>query len=114
MLPGPGNSAPNSPMALLTLNSNCEKEVRDLTWTSEVDHVLVFKVDSSGLYVCVFQMDDVIDDIISLESSYSDDMLGLMDPGLQIANTVGHATNLRFLCHWEDHFKSKNTQRFSY
>lgn len=27
MPPGPGNSAPNSPMALLTLNSNCEKEV---------------------------------------------------------------------------------------
>lgn len=25
---GPGTSAPNSPMALLTLNSNCEKEVR--------------------------------------------------------------------------------------
>ncbi|XP_028308901.1 microphthalmia-associated transcription factor-like isoform X3 [Gouania willdenowi] len=59
MPPGPGNSAPNSPMALLTLNSNCEKE-----------------------------MDDVIDDIISLESSYSDDILGLMDPGLQMANTI--------------------------
>ena len=28
MPPGPGNSAPNSPMALLTLNANCEKEVR--------------------------------------------------------------------------------------
>lgn len=27
MPPGLGNSAPNSPMALLTLNSNCEKEV---------------------------------------------------------------------------------------
>ncbi|CAB1329832.1 unnamed protein product [Coregonus sp. 'balchen'] len=26
MPPGPGNSAPNSPMALLTLNVNCEKE----------------------------------------------------------------------------------------
>ncbi|XP_030623011.1 microphthalmia-associated transcription factor-like isoform X5 [Chanos chanos] len=60
MPPGPGNSAPNSPMALLTLNSNCEKE-----------------------------MDDVIDDIISLESSYSDDILGLsLDPGLQMANTI--------------------------
>lgn len=34
------------------------------------------------------QMDDVIDDIISLESSYSDDILGLMDPGLQMANAV--------------------------
>ncbi|KPP75397.1 microphthalmia-associated transcription factor-like [Scleropages formosus] len=59
MPPGPGNSAPNSPMALLTLNSNCEKE-----------------------------MDDVIDDIISLESSYNDDILGLMDPSLQMANTI--------------------------
>ncbi|KAF7667454.1 hypothetical protein LDENG_00060260 [Lucifuga dentata] len=65
MPPGPGNSAPNSPMALLTLNSNCEKE-----------------------------MDDVIDDIISLESSYSDDILGLMDPGLQLANTIPVPANL--------------------
>ncbi|XP_013866349.1 microphthalmia-associated transcription factor isoform X6 [Austrofundulus limnaeus] len=65
MPPGPGNSAPNSPMALLTLNSNCEKE-----------------------------MDDVIDDIISLESSYSDDILGMMDPGLQMANTMPVPPNL--------------------
>ncbi|XP_045062777.1 microphthalmia-associated transcription factor-like isoform X2 [Coregonus clupeaformis] len=65
MPPGPGNSAPNSPMALLTLNVNCEKE-----------------------------MDDVIDDIISLESSYNDDILGLMDPGLQMANTIAVNTNL--------------------
>jgi len=33
-------------------------------------------------------MDDVIDDIISLESSYNDDVLGLMDQGLQINNPV--------------------------
>uniref|UniRef100_A0A8D3AZJ2 Melanocyte inducing transcription factor a n=1 Tax=Scophthalmus maximus TaxID=52904 RepID=A0A8D3AZJ2_SCOMX len=59
MPPGPGSSAPNSPMALLTLSSNCEKE-----------------------------MDDVIDDIISLESSYNEDVLGLMDPGLQLNNTL--------------------------
>uniref|UniRef100_UPI0037E92E88 melanocyte inducing transcription factor a isoform X1 n=1 Tax=Semicossyphus pulcher TaxID=241346 RepID=UPI0037E92E88 len=59
MPPGPGSSAPNSPMALLTLSSNCEKE-----------------------------MDDVIDDIISLESSYNDEVLGLMDPGLQMNNPV--------------------------
>ncbi|XP_068605193.1 melanocyte inducing transcription factor b isoform X2 [Brachionichthys hirsutus] len=65
MPPGPGNSAPNSPMALLTLNTNCEKE-----------------------------MDDVIDDIISLESSYSDDILGLMDPGLQMGNTMPVPPNL--------------------
>ncbi|XP_043080847.1 melanocyte inducing transcription factor b isoform X2 [Puntigrus tetrazona] len=66
MPPGPGNSAPNSPMALLTLNSNCEKE-----------------------------MDDVIDDIISLESSYNDDIMGLsLDPGLQMANTIPVSANL--------------------
>lgn len=33
-------------------------------------------------------MDDVIEDIISLESSYNDDILGLMDAGLQLQNTV--------------------------
>ncbi|XP_078517472.1 microphthalmia-associated transcription factor isoform X10 [Lissotriton helveticus] len=33
------------------------------------------------------QMDDVIDDIISLESSYNEEILGLMDPGLHMANT---------------------------
>lgn len=38
--------------------------------------------------LCVIQMDDVIDDIISLESSYNDDVLGLMDPGLQMNNQV--------------------------
>ncbi|KAL2091497.1 hypothetical protein ACEWY4_013760 [Coilia grayii] len=65
MPPGPGTSAPNSPMALLTLNSNCEKE-----------------------------MDDVIEDIISLESSYNDDILGLMDAGLQMTNTIPVSTNL--------------------
>ncbi|XP_029907643.1 melanocyte inducing transcription factor a isoform X3 [Myripristis murdjan] len=65
MPPGPGSSAPNSPMALLTLSSNCEKE-----------------------------MDDVIDDIISLESSYNEDILGLMDPGLQIPNTLPVSGNL--------------------
>ncbi|XP_056243112.1 melanocyte inducing transcription factor a isoform X2 [Seriola aureovittata] len=65
MPPGHGSSAPNSPMALLTLSSNCEKE-----------------------------MDDVIDDIISLESSYNEDVLGLMDPGLQINNPLPVSGNL--------------------
>ncbi|XP_073425823.1 microphthalmia-associated transcription factor isoform X1 [Dendrobates tinctorius] len=61
MPPGPGSSAPNSPMAMLTLSTTCEKE-----------------------------MDDVIDDIISLESSYNEDIL-LMDPAMQMANTVRQA-----------------------
>ncbi|XP_057701838.1 melanocyte inducing transcription factor a isoform X8 [Corythoichthys intestinalis] len=63
--PGPGSSAPNSPMAHLTLTSNCEKE-----------------------------MDDVIDDIISMESSYNEDVLGLMDQGLQINTTLPVSGNL--------------------
>ncbi|XP_071984782.1 microphthalmia-associated transcription factor isoform X13 [Engystomops pustulosus] len=57
----PGNSAPNSPMAMLTLTTTCEKE-----------------------------MDDVIDDIISLESSYNEEIL-MMDPAMQMANTIRHA-----------------------
>ncbi|XP_051562290.1 microphthalmia-associated transcription factor-like isoform X2 [Myxocyprinus asiaticus] len=63
MPPGPGTSAPHSPMALLTLN--CEKE-----------------------------MDDVIEDIISLESSYNDDILGYMDAGLPMTNTIPLSGNL--------------------
>ncbi|XP_063282855.1 microphthalmia-associated transcription factor isoform X13 [Pelobates fuscus] len=63
MPPGPGSSAPNSPMAMLTLSSTCEKE-----------------------------MDDVIDDIISLESSYNEDML-LMDPAMHMANTMPGSGN---------------------
>lgn len=41
-------------------------------------------------------MDDVIDDIISLESSYNDDVLGLMDPGLQMNNQVIFQVNPTF------------------
>ncbi|XP_053326133.1 microphthalmia-associated transcription factor isoform X12 [Spea bombifrons] len=64
MPPGTGSSAPNSPMAMLTIGSTCEKE-----------------------------MDDVIDDIISLESSYNEDIL-LMDPAMQMANTLPVSGNL--------------------
>lgn len=41
-----------------------------------------------GFFVVATQMDDVIDDIISLESSYNEDVLGFMDPGLQMNNSV--------------------------
>ncbi|XP_075690144.1 microphthalmia-associated transcription factor isoform X2 [Rhinoderma darwinii] len=61
MPPGPGNSAPNSPMAMLTLSTTCEKE-----------------------------MDDVIDDIISLESSYNEEIL-MMDPAMHMANSIRQA-----------------------
>ncbi|KAM9325601.1 microphthalmia-associated transcription factor isoform 4-T4 [Gastrophryne carolinensis] len=66
MPPGPGSSAPNSPMAMLTLSTTCEKEVK--------------------------AMDDVIDDIISLESSYNDEIL-MMDPAMQMANTLPVSAN---------------------
>uniref|UniRef100_A0A671QYA6 Transcription factor E3-like n=1 Tax=Sinocyclocheilus anshuiensis TaxID=1608454 RepID=A0A671QYA6_9TELE len=52
------SSAPNSPMAHLNLGSNKE------------------------------EMDDVIDDIISLESSFNDDIISLIDSGLQLPNTL--------------------------
>ncbi|XP_054977876.1 transcription factor E3 isoform X1 [Sorex araneus] len=59
---GPTGSAPNSPMALLTIGSSSEKEI-----------------------------DDVIDEIISLESSYNDEMLSYLPggtPGLQLPSTL--------------------------
>lgn len=99
MPPGPGNSAPNSPMALLTLNANCEKEVREVrrlrggetTDEQRSSHRFFLSIPASLAcltFLYFSQMDDVIDDIISLESSYSDEILGMMDPGLQMANTV--------------------------
>ncbi|XP_039468714.1 melanocyte inducing transcription factor a isoform X3 [Oreochromis aureus] len=97
MPPGPGSSAPNSPMALLTLSSNCEKEVYLLT--SRIFSILTCRcLDRElGLHemcLCVIQMDDVIDDIISLESSYNEDVLGLMDPGIQMNNQLPVSGNL--------------------
>ncbi|XP_023688154.1 transcription factor EB [Paramormyrops kingsleyae] len=53
-----GNSMPNSPMAMLNIGSSHENE-----------------------------MDDVIDDIISLQSSY-DDMQAYADPVVQMSNTL--------------------------
>ncbi|NXE12032.1 MITF factor, partial [Lophotis ruficrista] len=93
MPPGTGSSAPNSPMAMLTLNSNCEKEVMR-------SHCACWSVkwNCSLLAFCfkpyLLIMDDVIDDIISLESSYNEEILGLMDPALQMANTLPVSGNL--------------------
>lgn len=52
-------------------------------------------------------MDDVIDDIISLESSYNEEILGLMDPALQMANTVQWSFPFAFpvkpsCCSWRE------------
>ncbi|XP_057701836.1 melanocyte inducing transcription factor a isoform X6 [Corythoichthys intestinalis] len=82
--PGPGSSAPNSPMAHLTLTSNCEKEC----------FYFLFVKNHSFFLFQILQMDDVIDDIISMESSYNEDVLGLMDQGLQINTTLPVSGNL--------------------
>ncbi|XP_061543530.1 transcription factor E3b [Phycodurus eques] len=52
------SSAPNSPMALLNISSKKE------------------------------EIEDVIDDIISLESSFNDDIITLIDSGLQLPSTL--------------------------
>uniref|UniRef100_A0A287D994 Melanocyte inducing transcription factor n=1 Tax=Ictidomys tridecemlineatus TaxID=43179 RepID=A0A287D994_ICTTR len=87
MPPVPGSSAPNSPMALLTLNSNCDKEG---FYKFEEQNRVESECPSMNAHprASCMQMDDVIDDIISLESSYNEEILGLMDPTLQMANTV--------------------------
>ncbi|KAJ8258287.1 hypothetical protein COCON_G00172990, partial [Conger conger] len=59
LLGSTGNSAPNSPMALLDIGSGGHEN----------------------------EMDDVIDDIISLQSSY-DEVQGYMDPVVQMSNTL--------------------------
>ncbi|NXD62394.1 MITF factor, partial [Eolophus roseicapillus] len=91
MPPGTGSSAPNSPMAMLTLNSNCEKE--GFYKFEEQSRCS----DNCFVFLCppfLLQMDDVIDDIISLESSYNEEILGLVDPALQMANTLPVSGNL--------------------
>ncbi|KAG3294911.1 hypothetical protein H1C71_041939, partial [Ictidomys tridecemlineatus] len=84
MPPVPGSSAPNSPMALLTLNSNCDKEG---FYKFEEQNRVESECPSMNAHprASCMQMDDVIDDIISLESSYNEEILGLMDPTLQMA-----------------------------
>ncbi|XP_038628302.1 microphthalmia-associated transcription factor isoform X3 [Tachyglossus aculeatus] len=93
MPPGPGSSAPNSPMAMLTLNSNCEKEgFYKFEEPSRAESECP-NLNPHSRASCM-QMDDVIDDIISLESSYNEEILGLMDPALQMANTLPVSGNL--------------------
>ncbi|XP_069501593.1 transcription factor E3 isoform X2 [Ambystoma mexicanum] len=59
------SSAPNSPMALLNISSNSEKEI-----------------------------DDVVEEIISLESSFNDDIMSFIDAGLQLPSTLPVSANI--------------------
>uniref|UniRef100_A0AAZ3NSM5 BHLH domain-containing protein n=1 Tax=Oncorhynchus tshawytscha TaxID=74940 RepID=A0AAZ3NSM5_ONCTS len=77
---------------------NCEKY---LPWTTHLNALMTpfYSHQNYHLHLLIVllkpnTMDDVIDDIISLESSYNDDILGLMDPQLQMANTITVNTNL--------------------
>lgn len=49
----------------------------------------------------VTQMDEVIDDIISMESSYNEDVLGLMDQGIQLNSAVITTCFCRLPTFWE-------------
>ncbi|KAM5148438.1 microphthalmia-associated transcription factor [Mantella aurantiaca] len=100
MPPGTGSSAPNSPMAMLTLSTTCEKEFYTCKKISPLSGSKVEKRPFGSPYEFTYhdpgacaQMDDVIDDIISLESSYNDEIL-MMDPAMQMANTLPVSANL--------------------
>ena len=85
---GPTGSAPNSPMALLTIGSSSEKEVSGCRPPSQAPPT---PASSNALLYFFSQIDDVIDEIISLESSYNDEMLSYLpggNTGLQLPSTV--------------------------
>ncbi|KAG7238317.1 hypothetical protein INR49_031028 [Caranx melampygus] len=85
-----GNSAPNSPMAMLNIGSSHENEVQcrrlqfclhDIKVISSLER-LHLQATSCGR----LQMEEVIDDIISMQSNY-DDIQAYIDP-VQMPNTV--------------------------
>lgn len=49
----------------------------------------MYKVSKILLMICFDKMDEVIDDIISLQSSY-DDIQAYIDPVIQMPNTVSN------------------------
>ncbi|XP_065771776.1 transcription factor E3 isoform X1 [Muntiacus reevesi] len=92
--PGPTSSAPNSPMALLTIGSSSEKEVSGCRRPSQAPPT---PASSNALPYFFSQIDDVIDEIISLESSYNDEMLSYLpggNTGLQLPSTLPVSGNL--------------------
>uniref|UniRef100_A0A493TIQ5 MiT/TFE transcription factors N-terminal domain-containing protein n=1 Tax=Anas platyrhynchos platyrhynchos TaxID=8840 RepID=A0A493TIQ5_ANAPP len=78
-----GNSAPNSPMAMLNIGSNPEREVRrgpPGCWVGTGTLGTAWRVTPYGF---LLQFDEVIDDIMRL-----DDVLGYMNPEVHMPNTV--------------------------
>uniref|UniRef100_A0A8C4ME82 Transcription factor binding to IGHM enhancer 3 n=1 Tax=Equus asinus TaxID=9793 RepID=A0A8C4ME82_EQUAS len=92
---GPTGSAPNSPMALLTIGSSSEKEVSGCRQPSPAPRLQLL-LTLFHIYLFL-QIDDVIDEIISLESSYNDEMLSYLPggtAGLQLPSTLPVSGNL--------------------
>ncbi|XP_063150180.1 transcription factor E3 isoform X2 [Candoia aspera] len=109
---GGTGSAPNSPMAMLNIGSSSEKEVSRNSAIPFIPHVptvfLAFSPPpcfpnisswppSSQIHLTpphspLCQIDDVIDEIISLESSYNDEILNY--GGLQMPSTLPVSGNL--------------------
>ncbi|XP_051824468.1 transcription factor E3 isoform X3 [Antechinus flavipes] len=89
-------SAPNSPMALLNIGSSSEKEVSPQCDPGQSTKLKLNLLLPPGLF-SGSQIDDVIDEIISLESSYNDEMLGYLPGGpggLQLPSTLPVSGNL--------------------
>lgn len=79
-----GNSAPNSPMAMLNIGSNPEREVRRCHRAAGGDEGARKGQEAHPApYAFPFQFDEVIDDIMRL-----DDVLGYMNPEVHMPNTV--------------------------
>ncbi|XP_043829675.1 transcription factor E3 isoform X3 [Dromiciops gliroides] len=89
-------SAPNSPMALLNIGSSSEKEVSPQPGPGQCAELKTHLPLPPG-FLSGSQIDDVIDEIISLESSYNDEMLGYLPGGpggLQLPSTLPVSGNL--------------------
>uniref|UniRef100_S4R7D8 Transcription factor binding to IGHM enhancer 3 n=1 Tax=Petromyzon marinus TaxID=7757 RepID=S4R7D8_PETMA len=83
-----GSSAPNSPMAMLNIGSNSERELSGAQQQQQ-------QPTSWSLPTChADMMDDVIDDIISLESSYNDEPYTGIGARLEVTNTLPLSSSL--------------------
>ncbi|XP_078455126.1 microphthalmia-associated transcription factor-like isoform X2 [Lampetra planeri] len=82
-----GSSAPNSPMAMLNIGSSSERELSGAQQQQQPT--------SWSLPTChTDMMDDVIDDIISLESSYNDEPYTGIGARLEVTNTLPLSSSL--------------------
>ncbi|KFW76660.1 Transcription factor EB, partial [Manacus vitellinus] len=78
-----GNSAPNSPMAMLNIGSNPEREVRGCHRAAGGAQGAGRGREAHWHLRFSFQFDEVIDDIMRL-----DDVLGYMNPEVHMPNTL--------------------------